>query len=247
MAVKTLDSRSIYNENDFGGVIRIPRFYNKPVLVSSIDGVGSKTSFFRRLKDMLGNGNGSCYYTCGKDIVSHSINDILVKGADPFFFLDYIACDKLDKDKIIETVRGMTDMCSKYNISLVGGETAEMPLVYNRDELDIAGCIVGIMEEDSIIDGKKNINYGDIVVGLYSDGLHTNGYSLIRHLWPKLDKYIKNKTEKEREEFMKWICSSHRCYYDEIRMLDNIQVNGLVHITGGGFIENPKRVLTNDK
>ena len=246
MVGKTLDSNCIHNENDFGGIIRVPSCYKKPVLVSSIDGVGSKSSFFNTLieKNMA---DDNIFYNNGVDIVSHSINDILVKGANPFFFLDYLATDRLEKNKIIETVRGMTDMCSKYNISLVGGETAEMPHVYSKKELDIAGCIVGIMEEENIIDGKKNINYDDVVVGLYSGGLHTNGYSLIRHLWPQIEEKMNTFDEENRGEFVKWLCEPHRCYYNEINLLSDIKINGLIHITGGGFIDNPKRVLSDDK
>ena len=239
---KTLNTHCLHNMNDFGGVIDIPDYYENPVLVSSIDGVGSKSA-------MLSKFNKIAYLIGGQDIVAHSINDILVKGANPLFFLDYIASDKLDKQKILDTIKGMSEVCTKYNLPILGGETAEMPFTYKKDEMDIAGCIIGIMEREKIINGKQNIHYDDIVVGLPSNGLHTNGYSLIKYLYDIHDIHGNhgNHNLLFDEPFKKWLSQPHKCYYDEIRMLDNIRINGLVHITGGGLIDNPPRVLTSDK
>lgn len=239
---KTLNNNCLHNSNDFGGIVSIPNIYRNPVLITSIDGVGSKTSFISKLSN-LDKLRINPYEIGGKDIVGHSINDILVKGAYPLFFMDYIASDKLNRTNIIDAVKGMSIVCSKYSIPILGGETAEMPGIYCTNEMDIAGCIVGITEKDRIIDGKRDIHFGDIVIGLYSNGLHTNGFSLIRKIYQtygKHDTLFSN-------EFIRWISQPHKPYYDEIKLLDNIKINGLAHITGGGLVDNPKRILTQDK
>lgn len=231
---RTLNSHCLHNKGDFGGIIELPTHFNDPVLIASIDGVGSKTSFLQNIID------DEAYTIAGRDIVSHSINDILVQGGHPYFFLDYIACDKLNEKSILNSIKGMSELCKKYKCPILGGETAEMPKIYNNNELDIAGCIVGIAERDKLINGKKSINTGDYIIGLPSYGLHTNGYSLIRKL---------NETKEFDKSLQQFLSNPHRCYYDEINLLmtNNININGLVHITGGGFIDNPKRVLKNDK
>ena len=227
----TLNSNCMHDTGDYSGIVRVPDKYKNPVFISSIDGVGSKPSFLSKITQ-------DAYKIAGEDIVSHSINDILVKGAHPFYFLDYIACENLDKKHILDIIEGMTKTCRKYRCPLVGGETAEMPKMYNSGEIDIAGCITGITEKDTIIDGKKNIKVDDHVIGLYSYGLHTNGFSLLRKIF---DKTIPDKT------FIDWVKQPHRCYYDEINMLEGVSINAMVHITGGGLIDNPPRVLSDDK
>ena len=227
----TLNINCMHNIGDYSGIIKIPDKYKTPVFISSIDGVGSKPSFLSKLTQ-------DAYKIAGEDIVAHSINDILVKGADPFYFLDYIACEKLDRTHILDIIEGITRTCKKYRCPLLGGETAEMPNIYNRGEIDIAGCITGIVDKDSIIDGKKNINIDDHVIGLYSYGLHTNGFSLLRKVFGC------NPPDKN---FIEWVKQPHRCYYDEIKMLEGVSINAMVHITGGGLIDNPPRVLSDDK
>ena len=227
----TFNNNCLHDIGDYSGIINIPDKYKHPVFISSIDGVGSKPSFLSKITQ-------DAYKIAGEDIVAHSINDILVKGADPFYFLDYIACEKLNKKYILDVVEGMTKMCKKYRCPLVGGETAEMPNIYNKGEIDIAGCITGIAEKDNIIDGKKNIKLDDHVIGLYSYGLHTNGFSLLRKIF---EKTIPDKA------FIEWVKQPHRCYYDEIKLLQDVSINAMVHITGGGLIDNPPRVLSDDK
>tara|TARA_B100000787_G_scaffold160811_1_gene140130 strand:- start:2824 stop:5106 length:2283 start_codon:yes stop_codon:yes gene_type:complete len=228
---QTFNKDCFHSMGDYSGIIGIPKNYKEPVFISSIDGVGSKPSF-------LAKHTPDVYKIAGEDIVAHSINDILVKGADPFYFLDYIACETLEKKQILDVIEGMTQTCAKYNCPLVGGETAEMPNIYNKNEIDIAGCITGIAERADIIDGKKNIKINDHVLGLYSNGLHTNGFSLLRKIF---DKCTLN------QNFIDWVKQPHTCYYNEIKLLDNITINALVHITGGGLIDNPPRVLSQDK
>jgi len=230
----TLNSQCLHNKGDFGGIIEFPNNYNDPVLIASIDGVGSKTSFLQKFM------NADAYTIAGRDIVSHSINDILVQGGHPYFFLDYIACDKLNEKFILNSIKGMSELCQKYKCPILGGETAEMPKIYNNNEVDIAGCIVGIAEREHLINGRNTINKDDYVIGLPSTGLHTNGYSLIRKL---------NETIEFDNSMQQFLSKQHKCYYDEINLLmsNNITINGLVHITGGGFIDNPKRVLKIDK
>ena len=224
---RTLNNNCIHKQGDYSGIIKIPSNYKNPVLISSIDGVGSKPSFLYKY-------NSDAYKIAGQDIVAHSINDILVKGADPLYFLDYIACEKLNRQHILDIVEGMSYVCHEYNVSLVGGETAEMPRIYNKDEIDIAGCITGISEKENIINGHERINSGDHVIGLYSNGLHTNGFSLLRSIF---------KNTEPSKKFIKWVSQPHTCYYNELKLLSDITINALVHITGGGLIDNPPRVL----
>jgi len=234
---ETLNANVIHEQGDFSGIIDIPKEYRDPVLIASIDGVGSKSSFLSKL---LG---PTSYINSGKDIVGHSINDTLVKGAKPYFMLDYIACDKLNDENIINIVKGMSEVCAIYDCPILGGETAEMPKIYNDNEIDIVGSIVGIAERSKLVNGKRDISCGDIVVGLPSMGLHTNGFSLIRALDAESNAIATD------PEMMEWLSQPHKCYYDEIQLLDDnsVHYNGLIHITGGGLLDNPPRVLAEDK
>ena len=233
----TLNANVIHELGDFSGIIDIPKEYRDPVLIASIDGVGSKSSFLSKLLGPIS------YINAGKDIVGHSINDTLVKGAKPYFMLDYIACDKLNGEHIMNIVKGMAEVCVKYDCPILGGETAEMPKIYAENEIDIVGSIVGIVERSKLVNGKRDISYGDIVVGLPSMGLHTNGFSLIRALDAESNAIAND------AEMMDWLAQPHKCYYEEIQLLNDNQVhyNGLVHITGGGLLDNPPRVLSEDK
>jgi len=211
----------------FGGLFdaRALAGYREPVLVASTDGVGTKT--------MIAKIAGR-WDTIGHDLVNHSINDVLVMGARPLFFLDYVASAKLDPVVIGDVVGGVAAACKRFDVALLGGETAEMPGVYKSGELDLAGTIVGVVERSKIIDGSM-IREGDVVLGLPSSGVHTNGWSLLRHALGSL-------TPAEAEALLE---PPHRPYLDEVRALwdADIEPVGLVHITGGGFVDNPPRLL----
>ena len=228
----TFNTNTLNKFGDYAGLFNLSNFnYKEPVLVSSIDGVGTKISF---LHSVLGS---KSFKNVGVDIVNHSINDILVKGAKPLFFLDYLGSKILVPENISDIVESISIACKKNNCVLIGGETAEMSCTYMDNEIDIVGCMIGIVEKSEIIDGPKNILSEDIIIGLPSEGLHTNGYTLIRDLVSKYN---------ISSDLKQWLCQSHKSYLDEINLLteNNIKILGLSHITGGGLVENPKRVIS---
>lgn len=215
----------------FGGLYRFEG-YRKPVLVSSCDGVGTKL----RIAAVMDKHEG-----IGRDIVNHSVNDILTGGAKPLFFLDYIAMGALEKDKIASIAQGLAAACREVNCVLIGGETAEMPGMYTGGDYDLVGFIVGVVEQDEIINGR-DISPGDVVLGLPSSGLHTNGYSLVR-------KVFGEKREKLDTYYSELGCTlgdallvPHRCYYNELKPHLGL-LKGMAHITGGGLLDNVPRVL----
>lgn len=213
--------------------------YNNPVMVQSIDGVGTKTIIARKLKK---------FDTIGMDLLSACANDILVMGARPLTFLDYIANDKLKPDIIEEIVSGMVKACKETGVSLVGGETAEMPDTYLPGEHDLVGVITGVMEKDKIITGES-IKPGDVVLGLPSNGLHTNGYSLARKLFFEIGGYGVNDTIPELKKSVGLtLLEPHINYTNHVfAVLDkDINVKGIAHITGGGLVENIPRILPDD-
>ncbi len=213
--------------------------YNNPVMVQSIDGVGTKTIIARKLKK---------FDTIGMDLLSACANDILVMGARPLTFLDYIANDKLKPDIIEEIVSGMVKACKETGVSLVGGETAEMPDTYLPGEHDLVGVITGVMEKDKIITGES-IKPGDLVLGLPSNGLHTNGYSLARKLFFEIGGYGVNDTIPELKKSVGLtLLEPHINYTNHVfAVLDKeINVKGIAHITGGGLVENIPRILPDD-
>ena len=223
----------------FGGLFDVSRLtgMRAPVLVASTDGVGTKT--------MVAAALGS-YATLGWDIVNHSINDILVQGAEPLFFLDYIAAPRIDAQVIVDIVSGMAEACKAASCALIGGETAEMPGVYAPGKLDVVGSIVGLVERDRIIDGAS-IRAGDVALGLPSSGLHTNGYSLVRAIWPPdgagLQAYRRHVPDLGRT-LGEALVAPHRSYLPAVRALRHVvKVKGLAHITGGGFPDNLPRIL----
>jgi phosphoribosylformylglycinamidine cyclo-ligase len=207
--------------------------YEHPVLVASTDGVGTKLKI-AVLADK--------HNTVGHCLVNHCTNDILTSGAKPLFFLDYFATGKLNPEVAASVIEGFTDGCLENGCSLIGGETAEMPSMYADGEYDVSGTIVGIVEKSKIVDGKK-IQKGDILIGLPSNGLHTNGYSLARKVL--LSKYSVNDFVPElgmtlAEELLK----VHRSYLQTITpLLENEMLLGISHITGGGIVGNTKRIL----
>ena len=212
--------------------------YKNPVLVQSIDGVGTKTIIARKMKK---------FNTIGIDLLSACANDILVMGAKPLTFLDYIANDRLDPMIVNEIVEGMTKACKETGVSLVGGETAEMPDTYLPGEHDLVGVITGIADKDKIITGKS-ISPGDVLVGLPSNGLHTNGYSLARKIFFKDMHYDINTYLKSlRNTVGAALLEPHINYTNHVFKLLNEKINikGIAHITGGGLTENIPRILPN--
>ncbi|MFH1739163.1 MAG: phosphoribosylformylglycinamidine cyclo-ligase [bacterium] len=223
-------------EGAFGGLFDIGSLgIDDPVLVSSIDGVGTKV----KVACLAGNHRG-----VGADIVNHSINDILTCRAKPLFFMDYFATGRADPDTISQVIESLAQACRAAGMALLGGETAEMPDVYAEGDYDLAGCIVGVVSRNGIIDGRS-IRPGDRILGLPSNGLHTNGYSLVRRIflaelkWP-LDRFV----EEFGTTLGKELLRPHRSYLSEIQaLLQNYPIGGLAHITGGGFDGNLPRVL----
>ena len=210
--------------------------YKNPVMVQSIDGVGTKTIIARKLEK---------FDTIGIDLLSACANDILVMGALPLTFLDYIANDKLNPETIEEIVSGMVKACKDTDVSLVGGETAEMPNTYLPGEHDLVGVITGVVEKEKIITGG-NIKPGDIVLGLPSNGLHTNGYSFARKLFFEIGGYDVHDTIPELEKSVGLtLLEPHTNYTNHVfAVLDeDINVKGIAHITGGGLVENIPRIL----
>ena len=233
---------STFNKNvvgkfgHFGGMFSIAslRNYKKPILVSSVDGVGTK------LKIAAETG---IHDTVGMDIVNHCINDILVLGARPLYFLDYIATGRLDPDVLVKVLSGLTAACRAAGCVLIGGETAEMPGMYRENEYDIAGTIVGVVDEKDVIDGSK-IRKGDVLIGLASNGLHTNGYSLARKIVKEVAKksYDDVFTQTGRT-FAGELLRPHRPYSPVLDLMKKGLIAGCAHITGGGFTDNVDRIL----
>lgn len=222
-----------HNENvlnslgSFGAFYQIGGYQN-PVLVSGTDGVGTK------LKVAL---DSKKYDSIGVDCFAMCANDILCHGAKPLFFLDYLACGKLDSDIAAEIVMGMVKACKDNNCALIGGETAEMPGMYQPGDYDVAGFCVGIVEKDQIIDGSK-IKPGDQIIALPSSGFHSNGFSLVRKIFPDFNE------EFEGKPLYETLLVPTRLYYQPIhRVLEEVKVSGIAHITGGGLIENVPRII----
>ncbi len=220
----------------FGGMFqpRLSRMID-PVLVSSIDGVGTKLMVAAMMNK---------YDTIGYDIVNHCINDIAVQGAEPLYFMDYIGIGRLRSPLYEEVLGGIADACAAQNVALLGGETAEMPGMYGED-LDLVGCITGIVDRDKIISGEK-IKPGHVIIGLASNGLHTNGYSLARNVLFNQAKLDVNSVQNGLNESVgEALLHPHVCYWPAIRraLAHGVQILGMAHITGGGWFENIKRTL----
>lgn len=218
----------------FGGFIPVSalKSYAAPVLVSSIDGVGTKVRLAAQLDRLDG---------LGADIVHHCVNDIAVHGAEPLFFLDYLAFHRLEPPMVDRIVASIASACEALGIRLAGGETAEMPLVYPRDHFDLAGAIVGVVEECDIIDGSS-IRAGDMLLGLASSGLHTNGFSLVQALFSN-EEYARYEPSLQAT-LGEALLEPHRCYLHDIRtLLATGLVHGLAHITGGGIAGNLARIV----
>jgi len=206
-----------------------------PVLVASTDGVGTKVKVAARL---------GRFDTIGADLVHHCVNDILVQGARPLFFLDYIAASKLIPERVATIVAGLAEACRAQGCVLLGGETAEMPGVYAEGEFDVAGTIVGVVERSRIVDGRA-IQTGDVVIGLASTGLHTNGYSLARRVLADLDWTAPHPALGESVTLGDALLAVHRCYLPEVERVwaAGVTIKAMAHITGGGFVDNLPRSL----
>jgi len=231
---KTWTPQVLSGPGAFGGMFSLAGYRN-PVLVSSVDGVGTKLIVAR----MAGR-----YDTVGQDLVNHCVNDILVQGARPLFFLDYIASGSLDPAVVTSIVEGLSIACREHGCALIGGETAEMPDLYQGEDFDLAGCIVGVVERDEIVDGSSVVP-GDRVIGLPSNGLHTNGYSLARKIvFDKLGLRAGDRVEELGCTVAEALLRVHVPYLAAFAKISAIgKVKAMAHITGGGIADNFSRVL----
>ncbi|AKM29850.1 phosphoribosylformylglycinamidine cyclo-ligase [Pandoraea faecigallinarum] len=231
-AKKTLRDGVLGGIGGFGALFEVPKRYKEPVLVSGTDGVGTKLKLAFTLNK---------HDTVGQDLVAMSVNDILVQGAEPLFFLDYFACGKLDVATAATVVKGIAQGCELAGCALIGGETAEMPSMYPDGEYDLAGFAVGAVEKSKIIDGKSIVP-GDVVLGLASSGAHSNGYSLVRKIIdvarPDLD------ADFHGQPLRDVLMAPTRIYVKPLlALMETLTVKGMAHITGGGIVENIPRVL----
>jgi len=236
LARKTFNRQVLSEIGGFGGLFALDlEKYPNPVLVSSADGVGTKLKVAFEL---------GIHHTVGQDLVNHCVNDIAVQGATPLFFLDYLATGKLDNAIIETVVQGISEACRANGCALIGGETAQMPGFYADGEYDLAGTIIGVVNRDKIITGDT-IQVGDVLVGLPSNGLHTNGYSLARKLLFEVAKYAPDHYVNElKDKAGAALMRTHRSYLAIIKKLAGAEVvNGMAHITGGGITENLPRIL----
>ncbi len=228
----------------FGGLFALDvRRYRQPVLVSSVDGVGTKLKLAFAMDR---------HDTIGQDLVNHCVNDIAVLGAEPLFFLDYLGTGKLEPHVFTDIVKGFAKACAENNCSLIGGETAQMPGFYQKGEYDLSGTIVGVVEKSRMLDGARNIKRGDAIIGIASSGLHTNGYSLARKiLFDQLKLKVTSRVPGIQGRLGDELLKVHVSYGPLVQSLiakfnrpgKANGIRGLAHITGGGFIDNIPRVL----
>lgn len=230
-AKKTMSEYVLNGLGSFAGMVELPEGYKKPVLVSGTDGVGTKLDIACKKRK---------FDTVGIDCVAMCVNDILCHGAKPLFFLDYIACGKLEAEVSSDLVKGVAEGCIKSQCSLIGGETAEMPGMYKEGDYDIAGFAVGIVDKDKIINGK-DIKVGDKLIGIASSGVHSNGYSLIRKVFKNLDEDFNGKAIWEE------LLTPTKIYVKPVlSLLEKFNIKGMAHVTGGGFYENLPRMLSEE-
>jgi phosphoribosylformylglycinamidine cyclo-ligase len=234
-AKRTMRDGVLAGIGGFGALFEVSKKYREPVLVSGTDGVGTKLKLAFHLNR---------HDTVGIDLVAMSVNDILVQGAEPLFFLDYFACGRLDVATATDVIKGIAAGCEQAGCALIGGETAEMPSMYPDGEYDLAGFAVGAVEKSRIVDGKK-ISPGDVVLGLASSGAHSNGYSLVRKILdvakPDLNADFHGRPLSDV------LIAPTRIYVKPLlALMEKIDIHGLVHITGGGLVENIPRVLQPD-
>jgi phosphoribosylformylglycinamidine cyclo-ligase len=232
-ARRTMRPEVLSGIGGFGGLVEISKKYREPVLVSGTDGVGTKLKLAFQLNR---------HDTVGIDLVGMSVNDILVQGAEPLFFLDYFACGKLDVEAATEVIKGIALGCEQAGCALIGGETAEMPGMYPAGEYDLAGFAVGVVEKADIITGT-DIKPGDAVLGLASNGAHSNGYSLVRKIIERSNPNLDALFDGERT-LAECIMAPTRIYVKPLlALMRQVKIKGMAHITGGGLLENIPRVL----
>ncbi len=231
LAKKSFTKNVVSEIGLFGGLYSIDK---KRILVASADGVGTK------IKIAI---EAQIYHSVGQDLVNHCVNDILAQGASPLFFLDYFASGKLEPEVLVEVVKGLSKACKKNGCSLIGGETAEMPSLYEKGDFDLAGFIIGLVERKNVL--PRIVKEGDILIALPSTGLHTNGYSLVRKLFferlnLQINDYVRDIGGKVGEVLLK----IHRSYLKSVKgILSNKNLKAIAHITGGGITDNLPRVL----
>ncbi|MGG5460858.1 phosphoribosylformylglycinamidine cyclo-ligase [Clostridium sp. B9] len=231
-AQKTMSEYVLNGLGSFAGMVELPEGYKKPVLVSGTDGVGTKLDIACKKRK---------FDTVGVDCVAMCVNDILCHGAKPLFFLDYIACGKLEAEVSSDLVKGVADGCLQSGCSLIGGETAEMPGMYKEGDYDIAGFAVGIVDKDKIINGK-DIKSGDKLIGIASSGVHSNGYSLMRRVFEDLEQDFNGK------EVWEELLIPTKIYVEPVlKLIEKFNIKGMAHVTGGGFYENLPRMLSGDE
>jgi len=229
---ETFNSNVIGGIGSFAGAFRMPRGYKKPVLLSATDGVGTKLKLAIDAKK---------YDTVGIDLVAMCVNDLICNFGEPLFFLDYYATGKLDVEAAAATVKGIAEGCKQAECALIGGETAEMPGMYSKDDFDLAGFAVGVAEEDEL---NPKVKEGDVLLALPSSGIHSNGYSLVRKLFfEKLNMKFNDKIEGKK--LIDILLTPTRIYVKEFKKFKD-KINALAHITGGGIVENLPRVLPDD-
>jgi phosphoribosylformylglycinamidine cyclo-ligase len=231
-ARRTMRPEVLAGIGGFGALCELPAKYRHPVLVSGTDGVGTKLKLAFALRR---------HDTVGVDLVAMSVNDVLVQGAEPLFFLDYFACGKLDKGVAADVVKGVARGCELAGCALIGGETAEMPGMYPDGEYDLAGFCVGVVEKDKII-GGRDIRPGDVLLGLASSGAHSNGYSLVRKILERAQADLRS--EFHGRPLADAILEPTRIYVRAVlKLLEAVPVKGMAHITGGGIMGNVPRML----
>jgi phosphoribosylformylglycinamidine cyclo-ligase len=233
-AKRTMRPEVLAGIGGFGALVELPKRYREPVLVSGTDGVGTKLKLAFALNR---------HDTVGIDLVAMSVNDVLVQGAEPLFFLDYFACGRLDVAVAADVVKGIAAGCEQAGCALIGGETAEMPGMYPDGEYDLAGFCVGVVEKSRVIDGRT-IAPGDVVLGLASSGAHSNGYSLVRRILERAKPDLA--VDFHGRPLGDALLAPTRIYVKPVlALLAEVQVKGIAHITGGGVVENVPRVLPN--
>jgi phosphoribosylformylglycinamidine cyclo-ligase len=238
LVARTRDRNTLSEMGLFGGLYALPGGLKQPVLVSSADGVGTKL----KLAFLTGR-----HDSVGQDLVNHCVNDILVQGALPLFFLDYLATGQMEEGVVSEVVRGVAQACLENGCALLGGETAEMPDFYAPGEYDLAGFVTGVVEREEILDGSR-VEEGDILIGLGSSGLHTNGYSLARKVvFDAMGLGVDDLLPDIGRTVGEALLAIHRSYLPSVRsLLHSGKIHGLAHITGGGLPGNLPRILTGD-
>ena len=239
--MSTFSDKVLNDLSSFSGLFELDiSSYKNPILTSSTDGVGTKILVAKEV---------NCYKFIGQDVVAMVINDILCCGAKPLFFLDYIACGKLDPEKIKIIVDSIAYSCRQCSTVLIGGETAEMPDMYGKDDIDVAGFAVGIVDRSNVMD-KGSVKEDDIIVGISSSGIHSNGFSLVRKIIIDKNLDLNAKYDWSKDKTLAGVLLTPTKLYfgimDEIINRSGIKVHGVAHITGGGFYENINRIIPNN-